>query len=405
MLIVTTPALAAQKVAVRAADMARKGYLRVAGVIENMSGFTCDHGEHYDLFGSGGGERLAARDRCAPPGPIPLQPAVSAGGDRGEPAASSTAARRAGRSTSSSTPCSRSPRWSRWPAAPLASSMPCPPQPIGSAPPSPGERLLRALHLPGMARKYRGGMSSDADPGDHPTQPVRSLDLGDLSDLGPIQGLDPDENGFSRAGGTTGRRAPGGNPGSAPPTKGDPETGKRKGTFRYRILPRSVLGVSALILSFAIGAGFSGVVLFSYYQYKANQTDVWVNALVSGYKKQFANAQGQLAAEVAAAQSTIQQELKTVQQQQAGPQQLANLTKQVAPSVFFVHTLDASGQASVGTVFVISSNATESLLITSYTTVEAATRAPGPSVYVRQNGTDTQVTVRSWDPQYDLAAR
>ena len=40
MLIVTTPALAAQKVAVRAADMARKGYLRVAGVIENMSGFT-----------------------------------------------------------------------------------------------------------------------------------------------------------------------------------------------------------------------------------------------------------------------------------------------------------------------------------------------------------------------------
>src|ERR1700680_1338123 len=40
-IIVTTPALAAQKVAVRAADMARKGYLRVVGVVENMSGFTC----------------------------------------------------------------------------------------------------------------------------------------------------------------------------------------------------------------------------------------------------------------------------------------------------------------------------------------------------------------------------
>jgi ATP-binding protein involved in chromosome partitioning len=36
--IVTTPALAAQQVAARAADMARKGYLRVAGVVENMSG-------------------------------------------------------------------------------------------------------------------------------------------------------------------------------------------------------------------------------------------------------------------------------------------------------------------------------------------------------------------------------
>jgi ATP-binding protein involved in chromosome partitioning len=87
MLIVTTPALAAQKVAARAADMARKGYLRVAGVIENMSGFTCDHGEHYDLFGSGGGARLAAEIGAPLLAQIPLQPAISAGGDIGEPAA------------------------------------------------------------------------------------------------------------------------------------------------------------------------------------------------------------------------------------------------------------------------------------------------------------------------------
>ena len=87
MLIVTTPALAAQKVAVRAADMARRGYLRVAGVIENMSGFTCDHGEHYALFGSGGGERLAHEIGAPLLGRIPIQPEVSIGGDRGEPAA------------------------------------------------------------------------------------------------------------------------------------------------------------------------------------------------------------------------------------------------------------------------------------------------------------------------------
>ncbi|MGH9116159.1 MAG: Mrp/NBP35 family ATP-binding protein [Acidimicrobiales bacterium] len=87
MLIVTTPALAAQKVAVRAADMARKGYLRVAGVIENMSGFTCDHAQHYDLFGSGGGERLARQIGAPLIGCVPLEPAVSRGGDEGEPAA------------------------------------------------------------------------------------------------------------------------------------------------------------------------------------------------------------------------------------------------------------------------------------------------------------------------------
>jgi ATP-binding protein involved in chromosome partitioning len=88
MLIVTTPALAAQKVAARAADMARKGYLRVAGVVENMSAFVCGHGELYALFGSGGGSRLAEQVGVPLLGSIPLDPSVAAGGDAGLPAAS-----------------------------------------------------------------------------------------------------------------------------------------------------------------------------------------------------------------------------------------------------------------------------------------------------------------------------
>ena len=86
-LIVTTPALAAQQVAARAADMARKGYLRVAGVIENMAEFVCDHGTSYALFGSGGGRRLAEQIGAPLLGSIPLDPAVAAGADVGEPAA------------------------------------------------------------------------------------------------------------------------------------------------------------------------------------------------------------------------------------------------------------------------------------------------------------------------------
>jgi ATP-binding protein involved in chromosome partitioning len=85
--IVTTPALAAQKVATRAADMARKGYLRVAGVIENMTAFVCDHGQSYELFGSGGGERLASQIGVPLLGQIPLDGSVAAGGDTGHPAA------------------------------------------------------------------------------------------------------------------------------------------------------------------------------------------------------------------------------------------------------------------------------------------------------------------------------
>jgi ATP-binding protein involved in chromosome partitioning len=87
MLVVTTPPLAAQKVAARAADMARKGYLRVAGVIENMSDFICEHGTSYALFGSGGGARLAEDVGVPLIGKIPLHPSVAAGGDAGTPVA------------------------------------------------------------------------------------------------------------------------------------------------------------------------------------------------------------------------------------------------------------------------------------------------------------------------------
>ena len=87
LLVVTTPALAAQKVAVRVADMARRSYLKVAGVVENMSAFTCDHGELYPLFGSGGGAALAEEVKAPLLAQIPLEPGVAAGGDSGAPLA------------------------------------------------------------------------------------------------------------------------------------------------------------------------------------------------------------------------------------------------------------------------------------------------------------------------------
>jgi ATP-binding protein involved in chromosome partitioning len=85
LVIVTTPALAAQKVAQRAADMARRSFLRVVGVIENMTSFTCDHGDSYELFGSGGGAALAEAIDAPLLGQVPLEPAVGIGGDDGNP--------------------------------------------------------------------------------------------------------------------------------------------------------------------------------------------------------------------------------------------------------------------------------------------------------------------------------
>jgi len=87
LIVVTTPSKAAQKVAIRAVNMARKSYLRVVGVVENMSSFECEHGTSYPLFGEGGGTQLAQSAGVPLLAQIPLEPSVAAGGDIGEPVA------------------------------------------------------------------------------------------------------------------------------------------------------------------------------------------------------------------------------------------------------------------------------------------------------------------------------
>jgi len=85
MVVVTTPQLAAQRVASRVADMAKRSHMPLVGVIENMAGFTVDTGETYDIFGSGGGAELAADLNIPLLGSVPIDPAVSMGSDAGEP--------------------------------------------------------------------------------------------------------------------------------------------------------------------------------------------------------------------------------------------------------------------------------------------------------------------------------
>ena len=85
-LVVTTPAIAAQRVALRAADFARKSNIRVLGVIENMSGLVCSCGENHNLFGEGGGSSLAVELDVPLLCEISLNPEIASGGDIGEPA-------------------------------------------------------------------------------------------------------------------------------------------------------------------------------------------------------------------------------------------------------------------------------------------------------------------------------
>lgn len=86
MLIVTTPQPAAVEVAQRAAKMAAKVNMEVLGVIENMAGFVPAPGAPpVEIFGSGGGQRLADLLEVPLLAQISLDPAIREAGDRGTP--------------------------------------------------------------------------------------------------------------------------------------------------------------------------------------------------------------------------------------------------------------------------------------------------------------------------------
>ena len=80
--VVTTPHRAAQQVAVRAAQMARRTNMRLLGVVENMS-FLAGSGQ--ELFGAGGGEALSLELDTPLLARIPFEPALADHADRGEP--------------------------------------------------------------------------------------------------------------------------------------------------------------------------------------------------------------------------------------------------------------------------------------------------------------------------------
>lgn len=96
--LVTTPQDVSTGDVRRAVRMFERVQTRVLGIVENMSGFECPHcGETVDVFGRGGGRRMAEEMAVAFLGDVPLDTRVREAGDAGTPTASSAPDTPAGR--------------------------------------------------------------------------------------------------------------------------------------------------------------------------------------------------------------------------------------------------------------------------------------------------------------------
>ena len=85
LIVVTTPQVTAQKVATRVADMAKRSFIPLLGVIENMSFFETNNGQRYEIFGKGGGEKLAEKFAIPMLMKIPLSEETTTEADKGIP--------------------------------------------------------------------------------------------------------------------------------------------------------------------------------------------------------------------------------------------------------------------------------------------------------------------------------
>ena len=85
LIVVTTPQVTAQKVATRVAGMAKRSFIPLLGVIENMSYFETNTGKKYEIFGKGGGEKLAEQFAIPLLMKIPLSESTTTEADKGIP--------------------------------------------------------------------------------------------------------------------------------------------------------------------------------------------------------------------------------------------------------------------------------------------------------------------------------
>jgi hypothetical protein len=172
---------------------------------------------------------------------------------------------------------------------------------------------------------------------------------------------------------------------------------------RYRILPRSVIGIAAMLLFFGLGVGVAGAALYAYYDWRLSENEQRVGELSESLQRRLEAAnEGQATASDNAVQN-IRNEMSGLRPLLESERIANNLTGRLEGSVWFVETLDENGAPAVGSSFVAASNDDQSLLVTSFGAVAAGTTQPGPTITVRSGDESLEAELYNWDPEHDLA--
>lgn len=173
--------------------------------------------------------------------------------------------------------------------------------------------------------------------------------------------------------------------------------------IHHRILPRTVIGISFMLLSFGVGAAFSGAAFYAYYDNRLAENEATVSRFVQTFDTQFADASGALDDLRTDAIDDIRAELVPLQGIVADSTAVVILPERLGPSIWALETRDDDGRIRVGSAFAVAAHQGGTAFVTSYSLVDSSTILPGPGIDLVKDDVRLTAELWAWDAERDLA--
>ncbi len=173
--------------------------------------------------------------------------------------------------------------------------------------------------------------------------------------------------------------------------------------LRHRILPRTVIGISTMLLMLGIGAAFSGAAFYAYYDNRLAENEQAVSRFVEGFDQQFTDATGAIDQLRVDSVTEIRDELRPLGDYVADADGVINLPQTAGPSVWLLESRDENGEIITGSAFAVVEHRDGTALVTSYALVVAATTEPSPGIDLIKGNERLPAQLWAWDAERDVA--
>ena len=173
--------------------------------------------------------------------------------------------------------------------------------------------------------------------------------------------------------------------------------------IRHRILPRTVIGISLMLMSIGLGAAFSGAGFYAYYDNRLAENEQEVSRFVDGFDRQFTQASGALDELRSESITQIRRELEPLGEFVTDQNGVVTLPQTAGPSVYMLTSADEGGIQVVGAAFAVAQVQDGTALLTSFSLVAASVTTPSPTIVLTKGDQEIVANLWAWDEEYDIA--